>query len=174
MKETEKHSGEQQNIQGQVKRRWYTKGWFILLLVIAFFSTVGIISDSGKKNATYESNTKNESNSDEKKMGTVLKYEIIEEESFDYADVQRKTFRIVINSSDISEENLEATMKNLVDLKSGKEKDLDGISIFSFSEGDDYSGQATLGKCDWAPGGVWGNIENTTDRSDYQLKCDFY
>jgi len=83
----------------------------------------------------------------------------------------RKEYRIVI-PSDISKEELKATMKHLVVLETEKDPDIDEIIVFAYDRKEDSESVYTFGKMEWCPYGTWGsvtpNIASSNDRSSYK------
>ena len=87
----------------------------------------------------------------------------------------RKEYRIVV-PSDISKEELKASMKHLVAQETKKNSDIDAIVIFAYDRKEDSESFYTFGKMEWCPYGNWGgvtpDIASTNDRSSYKYTFD--
>jgi len=87
----------------------------------------------------------------------------------------RKEYRIIVYS-DISKEELKATMKHLVVRETEKNPDIDEIVVFAYDRKEDSGGVYTFGKVEWCPSGNWGGvtpeIASTNDRSSYKYLYD--
>ena len=87
----------------------------------------------------------------------------------------RKEYRIVV-PSDISREELKATMKHLVAQETKKNSDIDTIVIFAYDRKEDSGSVYTFGKMEWCPYGNWGGvtpvIASSNDRSSYKYIFD--
>jgi hypothetical protein len=83
----------------------------------------------------------------------------------------RKEYRIVV-PSDISKEELKASMKHLVSQETKKNHDIDAIVVFAYDRKEDAKSVYTFGKMEWCPNGDWGGVTpevaSTNDRSSYK------
>ena len=83
----------------------------------------------------------------------------------------RKVYRIVV-PSDISKEELEATMIQVVKDKTSENPDIDEIAVYAYGRKEDTDDVYTFGKVEWCPNGDWGGvtprIASTNDRSSYK------
>jgi hypothetical protein len=83
----------------------------------------------------------------------------------------RKEYKIVV-SSDISKEELKATMKHLVVQETKNNPDIDEIVVFAYDREEDSKGAYTFGKMEWCPNGNWDGvtpgIASSNDRSSYK------
>jgi hypothetical protein len=87
----------------------------------------------------------------------------------------RKIYSIVV-PSDISKEELKATMKHLVAKEIKKNPDIDEITVFAYDRKEDSDSIYTFGKMEWCPYGKWDGvtpeIASTNDRSSYEYIFD--
>jgi hypothetical protein len=107
---------------------------------------------------------------------TLVKYyEIVESEDDTWKSAIRKQYRVVV-PTDISKEELKATLIQIVLDKTSENKDIDAISIFAYDRREDVNGAYTLGTVDWCPNGNWGavtpEIASSNDRSSYEYVFD--
>jgi len=83
----------------------------------------------------------------------------------------RKEYKIVV-SSDISKEDLKATMKHIVVQETKNNPDIDEIVVFAYDREEDSKGAYTFGKMEWCPNGNWDGvtpgIASSNDRSSYK------
>lgn len=83
----------------------------------------------------------------------------------------RKEYKIVV-SSDISKEELKATMKHIVVQETKNNPDIDEIVVFAYDREEDSKGAYTFGKMEWCPNGNWDGvtpgIASSNDRSSYK------
>lgn len=87
----------------------------------------------------------------------------------------RKAYRIVV-SSDISKEELKATLIQVVMDKTSENSDIDEVIVFAYDRKEDADSIYTFGKVEWCPNGDWGGvtsiIASTNDRSSYKYTFD--
>jgi len=87
----------------------------------------------------------------------------------------RKQYKIIV-PSDISKEELKASMKHLVKQAITKNPDIDEIVIFAYDREEDSEGAYTFGKMEWCPNGNWAGvtprIASINDRSSYEYVFD--
>ena len=87
----------------------------------------------------------------------------------------RKTYRIVV-PSDISKEELKATLIQVVMDKISENPDIDEVIVFAYDRKEDADSIYTFGKVEWCPNGDWGGvtsiIASTNDRSSYKYSFD--
>lgn len=87
----------------------------------------------------------------------------------------RKEYRILV-PSDISKEELKATLIQVVIDKTSENKDIDLVAVFAYDRREDIGGPYTFGTIEWCPNGNWGgvtsNIASTNDRSSYKYVID--
>jgi hypothetical protein len=85
--------------------------------------------------------------------------------------VIRKEYRIVV-PSDISKEELKASMMHLVGQETMEDPDIDAIRVFAYDRWEDVKSNYTFGKMEWCPYGIWNSvtpeIASTNDRSLYK------
>jgi len=85
--------------------------------------------------------------------------------------VIRKEYRIVV-PSDISKEELKASMMHLVAQETKENPDIDAIRVFAYDRWEDVKSNYTFGKMEWCPYGIWNSvtpeIASTNDRSLYK------
>ncbi|MEL4306442.1 hypothetical protein [Methanococcoides sp. LMO-2] len=108
--------------------------------------------------------------------GTLVRnYEIVETEEDPWKSAIRKQYRVLV-PTDITEEELKATLIQIVLDKTSENKDIDAISIFAYDRREDVNGAYTLGTADWCPNGNWGDvtpeIASSNDRSSYEYVFD--
>lgn len=105
----------------------------------------------------------------------VRNYEIVETEDDPWKSAIRKQYRVLV-LTDITEEELKATLIQIVLDKSSENEDIDAISIFAYDRREDVNGAYTLGTVDWCPNGNWGDvtpeIASSNDRSSYEYVFD--
>ncbi|MCD4822581.1 MAG: hypothetical protein K8R11_11070 [Methanococcoides sp.] len=105
----------------------------------------------------------------------VRNYEIVEIEDDLWKSAIRKQYRVLV-PTDISKEELKATLIQIVLDKTSENKDIDAISIFAYDRREDVNGAYTLGTVDWCPNGNWGDvtpeIASSNDRSSYEYVFD--
>ena len=74
----------------------------------------------------------------------------------------------------ISEEQLKALLKHVVQEETKKNSDIDEVVVFAHGSEADVGGILlyTLGRLEWCPNGVWGNVTSDiaakNDRTSYQ------
>ncbi len=87
----------------------------------------------------------------------------------------RKAYRIVI-PSDISKEELKATLIQVVMDKTSENPDIDEVTVFAYDRKEDADSFYTFGRVEWCPNGDWGGvtsiIASTNDRSSYKYTLD--
>lgn len=87
----------------------------------------------------------------------------------------RKIYKIIV-PSDISKEELKASMKYLVKQEITKNPDIDDIAVFAYDRKEDSEGAYTFGKMEWCPNGNWAGvtsyIASSNDRSSYKYVFD--
>jgi hypothetical protein len=85
--------------------------------------------------------------------------------------VIRKEYKIVV-PSDISKEELKASMMHLVGQETMEDPDIDAIRVFAYDRWEDVKSNYTFGKMEWCPYGIWNSvtpeIASTNDRSLYK------
>lgn len=163
----------------------------IIILVLLFFTLGCLTTDDSKdiSNEQLETLKVDEEqtaliNSDENKIKTipssydsslVKDYEIVETEDDSWNNAIRKQYRVLV-STDISKEELKATLIQIVLDETDNNPDLDAISIFAYDRRTDINGIYTFGKLDWCPNGNWGDvtseIASNNDRTTYEYVFD--
>lgn len=87
----------------------------------------------------------------------------------------RMTYKIVV-PSDITKEELKATLIQVVKDKTAKNKDVDEIMVFAYDREQDIDNAYTYGKIEWCPNGNWAGvtsiIASSNDRSSYKYVFD--
>lgn len=87
----------------------------------------------------------------------------------------RMKYRILV-PSDISRDELKATMIQLVKDESAKNPDIDEMVAFAYDRKEDSQGVYTYGKIEWCPNGNWAGvtpqIAKNNDRSNYEYVID--
>ena len=87
----------------------------------------------------------------------------------------RKAYRIVA-PSDITKEELKATLIQVVMDKTSENSDIDEVIVFAYDRKEDADRIYTFGKVEWCPNGDWGGvtsiIASTNDRSSYKYTFD--
>ncbi|GEM_PF-1187739 len=88
----------------------------------------------------------------------------------------RKRYKIIV-PSDVSKEQLKATLTQIVEDETSKNRDIDEIIIFAYGRKEDINfGVYTYGRVEWCPNGDWGGvterIASSNDRSSYQYVFD--
>lgn len=123
-----------------------------------------------KKEATISSKEKaaNEAEAKKKAEQEAVEYKIVEDGDTSYSNITRKDLRIVL-APGVNEAQLKATLSKVVEDYTNQNKDVDGLVIFAYDREKDAEGGYTLGKATWAPNGKWSEVENTDDRSNYQI-----
>ena len=105
----------------------------------------------------------------------VRTYEIVDIEDDPWKSAIRKQYRVLV-PTDITKEELRATLIQIVMDKTSKNRDIDAISIFAYDRREDINGAYTLGTVDWCPNGNWGDvtpeIASSNDRSSYEYVFD--
>lgn len=91
----------------------------------------------------------------------------IKEENLDYADIERRSYRVIV-SVDTTDIQIKDTIRKITREKYEENPDIDGISIFVYLEGMDPEGIAYF-RGEWCPDGKWENIQETTNRSNYKF-----
>ena len=83
----------------------------------------------------------------------------------------RKEYRILI-PSDVSKEELKATLIQVVIDKTSENKDIDLVAVFAYDRKEDINGAFTFGLVEWCPNGNWADVTSeiafTNDRSSYR------
>jgi len=84
----------------------------------------------------------------------------------------RYEYRIVV-PSDITKDELKATVTKLVNDEVTKNPDIDQIALFVYDREEDAGGVYTFAKADYAPNGKWGTttreIVESNDKSSYKI-----
>ena len=81
---------------------------------------------------------------------------------------------VVVVPPNISEEQLKALLKHVVQEETKKNSDIDEVVVFAHGSEADVGGILlyTLGRLEWCPNGVWGNVTSDiaakNDRTSYQ------
>lgn len=141
----------------------------------ATVSTSGIKSSSNlmfdsKKISTYKIED-SEKDSFKPMMKKLSEYKT--KELKDLSDYIRLTLSIVVPYN-ISRENLENTLKYIVNKKSKNDKNIDEIMIFAYDDKNDIGTGYTFAKLLWAPQGEIGNatpeIAKSNIRSNYKIE----
>ncbi|MBE9593137.1 MAG: hypothetical protein IMF19_06625 [Proteobacteria bacterium] len=87
----------------------------------------------------------------------------------------RKTYRIVV-PSDITKEELKATLIQVVMAETSKNPDIDEVTVFAYDRKEDADSFYTFGRVEWCPNGDWGGVTSqialTNDRSSYEYIFD--
>jgi len=87
----------------------------------------------------------------------------------------RMEYRIVV-PSDISKEELKATLVQVIKDKVNENEDIDEIIVFAYDREQDIDGAYTFGRVEWCPGGDWAGvtpaIASSNDRSSYKYVFD--
>jgi len=87
----------------------------------------------------------------------------------------RMEYKIIV-PSDITKEELKATLIQVVKDKTAENKDIDEIAIFAYDREQDIDDAYTFGKVEWCPNGNWAgvssNIASSNDRSSYKYVFD--
>lgn len=87
----------------------------------------------------------------------------------------RMTYKILV-PSDITKEELKATLIQVVKDKTAKNKDIDEIMVFAYDRKQDIDEAYTFGKVEWCPNGDWAGvtsaIASSNDRSSYKYVLD--
>lgn len=83
---------------------------------------------------------------------------------------KKMIYRVV--AADVTEDSVRSTIVQIIDDLTGRDQDIDEITIFLYSDAALAFGAYDLGTATWAPGGELGNmtprIAETNDRSSYQ------
>lgn len=83
----------------------------------------------------------------------------------------RKVYRILV-PSDISKEELKATLIQVVIDKTSENKDIDLVAVFAYDRKEDINGAFTFGSVEWCPNGNWADvtseIASTNERTSYR------
>lgn len=87
-------------------------------------------------------------------------------------EFKRLTLSIVV-PFDISKENLENTLKYIVNKETKKNNDIDEILIFAYDDKSDIGKGFTFGKLVWAPNGQTGNITPEIAQRNVRTNYDF-
>lgn len=105
----------------------------------------------------------------------VRDYEILKTEDDPWKSAIRKEYRVLV-PTDISKEELKATIIQIAMDQTSENEDIDAINIFVYDRKEDINGAYTIGKMDWSPYGDWGEITSeiaeTNDRSSYKYIFD--
>ena len=87
----------------------------------------------------------------------------------------RKRYRVIV-PSDISKEELKATLIQVVMDKTSENPDIDEVVVLAYDRKEDTDSIYTFGKVEWCPNGDWAGvtstIASTNDRSSYQYNFD--
>ena len=87
----------------------------------------------------------------------------------------RMTYKIVV-PSDITKEELKATLIQVIKDKTAKNKDVDEIMVFTYDREQDIDDAYTFGKVEWCPNGNWAGvtsiIASSNDRNSYKYVFD--
>ena len=83
---------------------------------------------------------------------------------------KKMIYRVV--AADVTEDSIRPTIEQIIDDLTGRNQDIDEITVFLYSDAALAFGAYDLGTATWAPGGELGNITpriaETNDRSPYQ------
>ena len=83
---------------------------------------------------------------------------------------KKMIYRVV--AADVTEDSVRPTIEQIIDEITGRDQDIDEITVFLYSDAALAFGAYDLGTATWAPGGELGNmtprIAETNDRSSYQ------
>lgn len=104
----------------------------------------------------------------------VRNYEIVETEDDPWGNAIRKQYRVLV-STDISKEELKATLIQIAMDQASRNGDIDAICVFAYYDRKGgISNAYTIGTMDWSPYGDWGGvtseIASTNDRSSYEYE----
>jgi hypothetical protein len=87
----------------------------------------------------------------------------------------RKRYRVIV-PSDISKEELKATLIQVVMDKTSENPDIDEVVVLAYDRKEDADSIYTFGKVEWCPNGDWAGvtsiIASTNDRSSYRYNFD--
>ena len=87
----------------------------------------------------------------------------------------RKRYRVIV-PSDISKEELKATLIQVVMDKTSENPDIDEVVVLAYDRKEDADSIYTFGKVEWCPNGNWAGvtstIASTNDRASYQYNFD--
>ena len=87
----------------------------------------------------------------------------------------RKTYRVVV-PSDITKEELKATLIQVVMDKTSGNPDIDEVTVFAYDRKEDADSIYTFGRVEWCPNGDWAGVSSmiasTNDRSSYRYNLD--
>ena len=156
----------------------------IIVIIFLLFSTIGCITgeDTDEQATVVHAAEKNEAVKDkvqsepaEYDHTLVRNYEIVETEDDPSGSAIRKQYRVLV-PSDVSKEELKATLIQIVMDKTSENKDIDAIAIFAYDRKEDINDAYTFGTMNLCPNGNWGDvtpeIASNNDRSSYQYKFD--
>ena len=87
----------------------------------------------------------------------------------------RKRYRVIV-PSDISKEELKATLIQVVMDKTSENPDIDEVVVLAYDRKEDADSIYTFGRVEWCPNGDWAGvtsiIASTNDRSSYRYNFD--
>lgn len=145
----------------------------IIIFLITVILIGSLISFSGciSGNQDEISEDKIEQPSPEYNSTLVKNYEIVETVDDPWNDAIRKQYSVIV-PSDISKDELKATLIQIVLDKTSENKEIDAICIFAYDKKQDLNGAYTFGTVDWCPNGSWSDvtpeIASSNDRSSYE------
>lgn len=156
----------------------------IIGIVFLLFTTIGCITgeDTDEQATVVHAPEKNEAVKDkvqsepaEYDHALVKNYEIVETEDDPSGSAIRKQYRVLV-PSDVSKEELKATLIQIVMDKTSENKNIDAIAIFAYDRKEDINDAYTFGTMNWCPNGNWGDvtpeIASNNDRSSYEYVFD--
>ena len=142
----------------------------LLTILIVIFGLVIFNTNFDEANLNLTEGVSETEFNSEKRPGPVpAKYEIISEEDISYANIKRKSYRIVV-SPEITEEQVEPTVNEIIHKLTTADGDVDEISISLYSDPKIVDGVYDVALAAWAVNGRWGDISYDAARSNDRSK----
>ena len=113
------------------------------------------------------------------KAESPFEYKIVKSESYDIGSAKRQEIRVTASESDINnatEDDIKAAFRCIIDEQIA-ENQYDAVSVLMYCEGDNTDSAYTVGKCEYALNGEWGdeNMQSVNgDYSGFDYKYDIY